>query len=188
MVCDRRVSRATILERGFSTSPVNHPVSVPPKSYVHRDAFWCGQCTRWQVLCVQTGSFSCLQFTTLRRLCGQLLRQPLKKPAPRGVACPLFLGSKKHRVVNIVTDAWLATAGLQGGQTLEASSSTCSASHPLLPSASAAPQGPEVRDGPCHVLGLRFVVPRLCGVPVASCCGSGKSSDGSSLLTVAAAA
>ena len=48
--------------------------------------------------------------------------------------------SKKQRVVNIVTDALLATAGLRGGQILEASSSTSSASHSLLLSASASPQ------------------------------------------------
>ena len=113
-----------------------------------------------------------------------------KASTQRGVAGSLFLGSKKQRVDNIVTDTWLATAGLRGGQILEESSSTCSASNSLLPSASAAPQGPEVRDVPFHVLGLRFVVPRICGVPVASCCGSGKSSDvvASSLLTVVAAA
>ena len=59
---------------------------------------------------------------------------------PEEVAGQLFLEGKKQRVVNIVTVAWLATAGLRGGQILEASSSTCSASHTLLPSASAAPQ------------------------------------------------
>ena len=77
-----------------------------------------------------------------------------------------------------------------GAVILEVRSSTCSASHTLLPSASAAPQGPEVRGGPFHVLGLRFVSQGSAGVPVASCCGSGKSSDvaASSLLTVAAAA
>ena len=30
-------------------------------------------------------------------------------------------------------------------------------------------------DGFTHVLGLRIVVPEGCGVPVASCCGSGSS-------------
>ena len=38
-----------------------------------------------------------------------------KASIQRGVARPLFLGSKKQRVVNIVTDGWLATAGLQSG-------------------------------------------------------------------------
>ena len=56
----------------FSTSPVNHPVSVRLRAC---DAVWCGQCTRWQVLYVRTGSLSCLQYATLRRPCGQLLRQ-----------------------------------------------------------------------------------------------------------------
>ena len=58
----------------FSTS-ANHPLSVPPTGSVHGGAFWCGQCARWQVLYVQTVSFSCLQFTTLRRPRRQLLRQ-----------------------------------------------------------------------------------------------------------------
>ena len=84
MVGDRQFPGATNWEAGFSTSPVNHPVSVPPTGCVHRDAFWCGQCTRWQVLCVRTGSLSCLQFTTLRRLCGQLLRQQQKDQHPEG--------------------------------------------------------------------------------------------------------
>ena len=70
--------------------------------------------------------------------------QQLKDQHPEEVACQLFLEGKKQRVVNIVTVAWLATAGLRGGQILEASSSTCSASHTLLPSASAAP--PRVQD------------------------------------------
>ena len=46
-----------------------------------------------------------------------------------------------------MTVAWLATTGLRGGQILEASSSTCSASHTLLPSASAAPQGSRQCEG-----------------------------------------
>ena len=50
------------------------------------------------------------------------------------------LGLKKQRVVDVVTDAWLATAGL-GGQILEACSLTCTASHNLSNSASAGPQG-----------------------------------------------
>ena len=58
---------------------------------------------------------------------------------PEEVAGQLFLEGKKQRVVNIVTVALPATAGLRGGQILEASSSTYSASHTLLPSASAAP-------------------------------------------------
>ena len=66
--------------------------------------------------------------------------QQLKDQHPEEVAGQLFLEGKKQRVVNIVTVSWLVTAGLRGGQILEASSSTCSASHSLLPSASAAPQ------------------------------------------------
>ena len=65
--------------------------------------------------------------------------QQLKDQHPEEVAGQLFLQGKKQRVVNIVTVAWLATAGLRGGQILEASTSTCSASQTLLPSASAAP-------------------------------------------------
>ena len=61
----------------------------------------------------------------------------MKDQHPEEVAGQLFLEGKKQRVVNIATVAWLATAGLRGGQILEAS--TCSASHTLLPSASAAP-------------------------------------------------
>ena len=76
MVGDRRFPRAEILGwRVFLLLPSTIPCLSPPTGYVHRDAFWCGQCTRWQVLCVQAGSFSCLQYTTLRRPCCQLLRQ-----------------------------------------------------------------------------------------------------------------
>ena len=67
--------------------------------------------------------------------------QQLKDQQSEEVPGQLFLEGKKQRVVNIVTVAWLATAGLRGGQILEASSSTCCASHTLLPSASAAPPG-----------------------------------------------
>ena len=72
---------------------------------------------------------------------------------------PPNLGSKKQRVVKVVMDAWLATAGLRGGQILEARFPTFAASHPLLPSASAAPQGSVRRDGrgssvvsPCYAV------------------------------------
>ena len=44
-------------------------------------------------------------------------------------------------------DAWLTTAGLRGGQVLEASSRTFFVSHTLLPSASAGLQGRVHRDG-----------------------------------------
>ena len=60
---------------------------------------------------------------------------------------PPCLGIKKQRVVNVVTDTWLATAGLRGGQILEARLSTFAASHTPLPSVSADPQGSEHRDG-----------------------------------------
>ena len=66
--------------------------------------------------------------------------QQLKDQQSEEVACQNFLESKKQRVVNIVTVSRLVTAGLRGGQILEASSSTCSASHSLFPSAFAAPQ------------------------------------------------
>ena len=55
--------------------------------------------------------------------------QQLKDQQSEEVACQNFLEGKKQRVVNIVTVSWLVTAGLRGGQILEASSSTCSASH-----------------------------------------------------------
>ena len=60
---------------------------------------------------------------------------------------PPCLGVKKQRVVKVVMDAWLTTAGLRGGQVLEASSRIFLVSHTLLPSASAGPQGPVHRDG-----------------------------------------
>ena len=50
-----------------------------------------------------------------------------------------MLGSKKQRVVKVVMDVWLATAGLRGGQILEACSCTSSPATlfsplpPLLP-------------------------------------------------------
>ena len=72
---------------------------------------------------------------------------------------PPCLGIKKQRVVKVVMDAWLATAGLRGGQILEARFSTFAASHTPLPSASADPQGSERRDGlgssvisPCYAV------------------------------------
>ena len=49
---------------------------------------------------------------------------------------PPCLGIKKQRVVKVATDAWLATAGLRGGQVLEASSRVPRRqphSHPSLP-------------------------------------------------------
>ena len=64
----------------------------------------------------------------------------MKDQHPEEVAGQLFLEGKKQRVVNIVTVAWPATAGLRGGQILEASGSTCSANQTLLQSASAAPR------------------------------------------------
>ena len=82
--------------------------------------FWVGVCRPWS--------------HSFRRPLQQQKDQHLEE-----VAGQLFLEGKKQRVVNIVTVAWLVTAGLRGGQILEASSSTCSASHSLLPSASAAP-------------------------------------------------
>ena len=51
---------------------------------------------------------------------------------------------------------WLATAGLQGGQVLEASSRTFLASHSPLPSASAGLQGP------VHPSGLGSLVVSPC--------------------------
>ena len=115
MVGDRRFPGATILGARSCTPSANHPVSVPPTGPEHSDASFCGQCTRLQVVHIQMGSLSGLQFTTMRRLCGQLLPQQQKGQHPEGVAGPLFLGSKKQKVVNIVTDGWLATAGLRGG-------------------------------------------------------------------------
>ena len=84
MVGDRQCPGRQYLGASRTTFTVNHPVSVPPTGCVHRDAFWCGQCTRWQVLYVRTGSLSGLQFTTLRRLCGQLVRQQQKGQHPEG--------------------------------------------------------------------------------------------------------
>ena len=63
----------------------------------------------------------------------------LKRPRPENRASQL--GFMKQRVVNVVTDTWLATAGLLGGQILEARFSTFAASHTPLSSASAVSQG-----------------------------------------------
>ena len=78
----------------------------------------------------------------------------MKDQHPEEVAGQLFLEGKKQRVVNIVTVSWLATAGLRGGQILEASSSTCSASHtlssplpPLPPKVSSQCEGVGIREG-----------------------------------------
>ena len=64
-----------------------------------------------------------------------------KSSTQRRLLVSSFWRARSRGSLNIVTVALLATAGLRGGQILEASSSTCSASHSLLPSASAAPQG-----------------------------------------------
>ena len=83
---------------------------------------------------------------------------------------PPCLGIKQQRVVKVATDAWLATAGLRGGQILEARFSTFAASHTPLPSASADPQGSELRDGlgssvvsPCYAVsgGIEKYLPIL---------------------------
>ena len=63
----------------------------------------------------------------------------LKRRRPENRASQL--GFMEQRVVNVVTDTWLATAGLRGGQILEASFSTFAASHAPLPSGSAVSQG-----------------------------------------------
>ena len=69
MVGDRHLSGAKILGgEFFLLLPANHPVSVPPTGCVYRDPFWCGQCTGWQVLYVQTGSFPVCIVLVLR--CG----------------------------------------------------------------------------------------------------------------------
>ena len=67
--------------------------------------FWVGVCRPWS--------------HSFRRPQQQQKDQHLEE-----VAGQLFLEGKKQRVVNIVTVAWLVTAGLRGGQILEASSST----------------------------------------------------------------
>ena len=90
--------------------------------------FWVGVCRPWS--------------HSFRRPLQQQKDQHLEE-----VAGQLFLEGKKQRVVNIVTVAWLVTAGLRGGQILEASISTCSASHSLLPSAFAAPKASRQCEG-----------------------------------------
>ena len=56
---------------------------------------------------------------------------------------PPCLGIKKQRVVKFVMDAWLATAGLRGGQVLEAR--TCT-SPPATPSSPLPPLIPRVEN------------------------------------------
>ena len=75
MVGDRRFPRGDNTGgRRFSTSSANHPLSVPPTGPEHADASWCGQCSRWQVQCSQTGA-------TLRR---HFLRGLVKFTLPSG--------------------------------------------------------------------------------------------------------
>ena len=62
----------------------------------------------------------------------------LKRRRPENRASQL--GFTKQRVVNVVKDTWLATAGLRGGQILEARFSTFAASHTPLSSASGVSQ------------------------------------------------
>ena len=118
---------------------------------------------------------------------------------------PPCVGIKKQWVVKVAMDAWLATAGLRGGQVLEVSSRTFTASHPLLPSGSAVPQGPVQRDGlgssvvsPCYAVSggmikylviFTYFVPTPRGVAasfLASCRGSGFDIAASLLPVVAA--
>ena len=58
MVGDRRPPGASIL--GVEVVYVLRQPSLtgPPTGPEHSDASWCGQCTRWQVVYIQTGSFS----------------------------------------------------------------------------------------------------------------------------------
>ena len=57
MVGDRRSPGRQYWGRDHQPLPPTN-VSFPPTGREHSDASWCGQCTRWQVVYIQTGSFS----------------------------------------------------------------------------------------------------------------------------------
>ena len=107
------------------------------------------------------------------------------------------LGGKKQRVVRVVTDLWLAPPD-SGAVHTGGEFTYFVASHPLLPSASAAPQGSVRRDGlgslvvsPCYAVsgGLlevsyRFRVSSICNcsVPIPLSITQGARSSNTSLL------
>ena len=70
---------------------------------VHFPVFFC-----------RLASFNCFFFAP----CSSRHWAPSREPSNK-------LGLKKQRVVDVVTDAWPATAGLRGGQILEARALTC---------------------------------------------------------------
>ena len=58
MVGDRRFPGASILGVEVVYFLRQPSLLGPPTGPEHSDASWCGQCTRWQVVYIQTGSFS----------------------------------------------------------------------------------------------------------------------------------
>ena len=119
--CTRSPESAGQFFRGDNTGGrgrVHPPPTIrcqsPPTGPEHSGASFCGQCTRWQVVHIQMGSLSGLQFTQCGVFVASCCGSSKKASTQRGVAGPVFLGSKKQRVVNIVTDGWLATAGPPG--------------------------------------------------------------------------
>ena len=58
MVGDRRSPGATILGVEVVYFLRQPSLPGPPTGPEHSDASWCGRCTRWQVVYIQTGSFS----------------------------------------------------------------------------------------------------------------------------------
>ena len=56
MDSERRFPGASILGTSFATPSADHPLSVPPTGPELPDDLRGGQCTRWQIQYVQTGS------------------------------------------------------------------------------------------------------------------------------------
>ena len=97
MVGDRRFPGATILGARSCTPSANHPVSVPPTGPEHSDASFCGQCTRWQVVHIQVGSLSGLQFTQCGVFVASCCGSSKKASTQKGLLIRCFWGARSRR-------------------------------------------------------------------------------------------
>ena len=90
------VPRATILGVEVVYFLRQPSLPGPPTGPEHSDASWCGRCTRWQVVCTQTGSFT--------RVCsGTWVR------STRGVAASFLTRCRGSRIFVSVAAATLAS-------------------------------------------------------------------------------
>ena len=144
-----RFGTSVIPSRGVAASqlPAVAAATVPVRRCGVTDAGCCG-------------SGNPNKFDVAASLCVCCRGADLGGAVPRTVL--QYWGIKKQRVVDVATDARLATAALRGGQVLEARTRT-SLPATLSSSASADPQGSEHRDGlgssvvsPCYAVSGGF--------------------------------